>query len=208
MPKRIARRIKKPRNVWLRELAASDLEAGLSLDYTPEELQMRAPSRGLCTVCKGSKLLCGKTRCPVIARLTAQLRLWRSIKGLSVDGSSPPSVFVGRFGYPYVYVGPMTPPFHGDTSMLDAPERWLGRTIEEIIDFRSQLIRGLHRVHVKRFDDAGRILDRTRELALAGHYVETEMRLKKRPRKRFHIDGDIQPSGPTAPLEGIDVGYV
>ncbi|MFQ6053509.1 MAG: hypothetical protein ACE5OO_04680, partial [Candidatus Bathyarchaeia archaeon] len=208
MPKRIAKRIKKPKNVWLRELSLSDPELGLGLDYTAEGLRLRAPSGGLCAVCKGSKLLCGKTRCPVIARLTSYLRIWRSAEGLSVDGSSPPSVFVGRFGYPYVNVGPMTPPYRGDTSMLDAPERWMGKTIEEIIDFRSQLIRGMHRVHVKRLDEAGRILDRTRELALADHYVETEMRLKKRPVKRFYLDGDVQPIGPTAPLEGIDVGYV
>ena len=208
MPKRIAKRIKKPRNVWLRDIATSGLESGLDLDYTAEELQMRAPSGGLCAVCKGSKLLCGKTRCPVIARLTSHLRIWRSVKGLSVDGSSPPSVFVGRFGYPYVNVGPMTPPFYGDTSMLDAPERWLGKTIEEIIDFRSQLIRGMYRIHVKRADEAGRILDRTRELALADHYVETEMRLKRRPRKRFYVDGDVQPAGPTAPLERLDIGYI
>ena len=208
MPKRIAKRIKKPRNVWLRELAMSDLETGLGLDHTVGELRMRAPSGGLCAVCKGSKLLCGKTRCPVIARLTSQLRIWRSVDGLSVDGSSPPSVFVGRFGYPYVNVGPMTPPFHGDTSMLDAPERWLGKTMEEIIDFRSQLVRGMYRVHVKRPDEAGRVLERTRELALADHYVETEMRLKRRPRRRFYVDGDVQPSGPTAPLKGFDVGYV
>jgi len=208
LPKRIAKRIKKPRNIWLRELVVSDPEIGLGLDYTAEELRMRAPSASLCAVCKGSKLLCGKTRCPVIARLTSYLKIWRSTEGLSVDGSSPPSVFVGRFGYPYVNVGPMTPPFHGDTSMLDAPERWLGKTIEDIIDFRSQLIRGMYRMHVKKLDSAGRILERTRELALADHYVETEMKLKKRPRQRFYVDGDVQPIGPTAPLEWIDIGYL
>jgi len=208
LPKRIAKRIKKPRNVWLRELAASDPRLALELDYTADELRARAPSRGLCAVCKGSKLLCGKTRCPVIARLTSQLRIWRSTRGLSVDGSSPPSVFVGRFGYPYVNMGPMTPPFHGDTSLLDAPEQWLGKTMEEIIDFRSQLIRGMYRVNVKKPDAAGRILDRTRELALADHYVETEMELKKRPRRRFYVDGNVQPMGPTAPLKRFDIGYL
>jgi len=208
LPKRIAKRIKKPRNVWLRELVASDPELGLGLDWTAEELRLRAPSEGLCAVCKGSKLLCGKTRCPVIARLTSYLKIWKSTNELSVDGSSPPSVFVGRFGYPYVNVGPMTPPFHGDTSMLDAPERWLGKTIDDIIDFRSQLIRGMYRMHVKKLDDAGRILERTRELSLSDHYVETEMKLKRRPRKRFYVDGTVQPIGPTAPLERIDIGYI
>lgn len=208
MPKRIAKRVKKLKNVWLRELVSSDPELGLGLDYTSRELQLRSPSGSLCAICKGSKLLCGKLRCPVIARLTSQLKIWRSTKGLSVNGSSPPGVFVGRFGYPYVNVGPLTPPFHGDTSLLDSPEMWLGKTIEEIIDFRSQLIRGMHRVHVRKPEAAGRIFDRTRELALAENYVETEMRLKKRPRKRFYVDDDVQPIGPTAPLDGIEIGYL
>ena len=37
----------------------------------------------------------------------------------SISGSSPPSVFVGSYGYPKVWVGPMVPPIHGDTTMLD-----------------------------------------------------------------------------------------
>ena len=207
MPKLIARRVMKPSNIWLRELTTVEPELA-GLDYNPENLRLQAPSGSLCTLCKGSRLLCGKTSCPVIARLSSQLKIWRSIKGLSVDGSSPPSVFVGRFGYPYVYVGPMTPTIHGDTSILDSPERWLGKSIEEIIDFRSQLIRGMYRVHVRKPDAASRILDMTREVALAENYVETEMQLKKRPQERFYVDDDVQPMGPAAPLERIDVGYL
>ena len=43
----------------------------------------------------------------------------------SIDGSSPPSVFVGSYGYPKVGVGPMLPPILGDTTVLDKPEEWL-----------------------------------------------------------------------------------
>lgn len=92
--------------------------------------------------------------------------------------------------------------------MLDAPERWLRKSIEEIIDFRSQLVRGMHRVHVRQPNSSGKIMDNTRELALASHYVETELKLKKQPRKRFYVDGQVQPQGPTAPLKGIDIGYL
>ena len=44
----------------------------------------------------------------------------------SLSGSSPPSVFVGSYGYPKVGVGPMVPPIHGNTTLLDNPEKWLG----------------------------------------------------------------------------------
>ncbi|TLY10983.1 MAG: hypothetical protein E6K88_02680, partial [Thaumarchaeota archaeon] len=49
----------------------------------------------------------------------------------AIDGSSPPSVFVGRYGYPKVRIGPMIPPLHGDTTILDRSEMWIGKSIEE-----------------------------------------------------------------------------
>ena len=208
MPKKISKWVKKPKNVWLRDMFTSEPGIGAGLDYTGDYLRMQAPQASLCAVCKGSKMLCGKTNCPVVARASSHYKIWRSIKGLTVDGSSPPSVFVGRFGYPYVNVGPLAPNYYGDTSLLDSPEMWLGRSIDEIIDFRSQLVRGMYRVNVRKPERAGRILDLTRELSLAEHYVETELKLKKRPVKRFRVDADVQPIGPTAPLERVEIGYI
>ena len=207
MGKKISKRVK-PRNLWVREMFSADPQMATDLDYTKDYLRMQAPQGSLCAICKGSKMLCGKTMCPVIARASSQFKVWRSIKGRSVDGSSPPGVFVGRVGYPYVNIGPLTPNYFGDTSILDAPEQWFGRSIDEIIDFRSQLVRGMQRVHVKKIDKAGRILDRTKELSMAEHYVETEMQLKKRPMRTFRVDADVQPIGPTAPLERMAIGYV
>lgn len=206
MPKRISRRLRVLSDVWLRELASSDPRLGVDLDYSPEQLRLQAPTGSLCIICKGSRLLCGKVSCPVIARLASQLRIWRSIKGLTIDGSSPPSVFVGRFGYPYVYVGPMAPPYRGDTSILDAPESWFGKSIEEIIGYRTQLVRGMYRAHVRSPIKPDRVLEKTLEVALSESYVETEMRLRSPPQSRFYLDDDVQPLGPSAPLEDIEIG--
>ncbi len=30
----------------------------------------------------------------------------------------------------------MVPPMHGDTSLLDSPEKWKGKSLEEIVNFR------------------------------------------------------------------------
>ena len=79
-----------------------------------------------CVYCKGSKMLCGKSRCSVLARHYSNMRARAQTERLALDGNSPPSVFIGRLGYPKVAVGPMIPPYHGDTSMLDTPERWKG----------------------------------------------------------------------------------
>ena len=65
-----------------------------------------------------------------------------------VDGSTPPSVFVGAYGYPKVLVGPMLPPIHGDTAILDSPEKWVGKSLEDIVNYRLSLVRGIKPVKV------------------------------------------------------------
>jgi hypothetical protein len=173
-----------------------------------ESLKIQAGSNIRCSLCKGSRMLCGMTRCPIIEQVVSHTRMWQSIKGTNIDGSSPPSVFVGRFNYPYVQIGPMTPSVFGDTSLLDDTERWFGRSMNEIIDFRSQLVRGMTAVNVRHPEKAGRILDATREISLAHHYVETEMKLAKPPVKRLQLDNDLQPLGPTAPLQHLKLGFI
>ena len=103
-------------------------------------------------------------------------------------GVSPPSVFIGRIGYPNVYVGPLVPPVHEDTGIYDLPEKWFGRSIDEIVGFRSLLIRGKHRVHVQKFNEAGKIMDQTRELALAETSVDTELNLTRKPCRSIFMD--------------------
>ncbi len=159
----------------------------------------------LCVACKGSRMLCGKTRCPVMLRFNSFTQTVPLIKGLDVNGTSPPSVFVGRIGYPYVYAGPLVPPIHEDTSLFDLPELWFGKPIDEIVGFRSMLIRGKHRVHISRFEEAGRIMDMTRELALASTATDVELALKRRPRSFLALNDDIQPFGPSAPIKDLRV---
>jgi hypothetical protein len=197
-----------PKNKWVKEMVESDPHIAYNLDVTREMLKLQAPKKSICSVCKGSKMLCGKTTCPIMTRLGAFTSMFQSIKGTKVDGSSPPSVFVGRFGYPYVQIGPLSPTYYGNTEILDAPEKWFGKSINEIIEYRSQLIRGMTPVNVKKPWKAGKLLQQTREISLAEHYVETEMMLRKKPSKRFYLNGDIQPIGPTAPLDNVDIGYI
>jgi len=123
-----------------------------------------------------------------------------------IAGVSPPSVFIGRIGYPYVYAGPLVPPVHEDTALYDLPEQWFGKSIDEIVGFRSLLVRGKHRVHVHKFKEAGKILDQTRDLALAETSVETELNLAKKPRGSITLDDDVQPFGPSALIRDLHVG--
>ena len=170
------------------------------------QIVTRAKENSLCVVCKGSRFLCGKTRCPIMVKVNYFLKSVPLMASEDIDGVSPPSVFIGRIGYPYVYAGPLVPPVHEDTSLFDMPEQWFGKSIDEIVGFRSLLVRGKHRVHVQKFSEAGKIVEQTRELALAENCVDIELNLTKKPRGFFFMDDDVQPFGPSAPIRDLQVG--
>jgi len=192
-------------NPWILQILESPSIAA-DINYNADYLVAKAPKDALCVVCKGAKSLCGKTRCPLIIRLKYYFKTMPLINSLGVDGASPPGVFVGRIGYPYVYAGPLVPPVHEDTTLYDLPELWFGKPIDDIVAFRSILVRGKHRVHVKRFEEAGKIMDRTRELALSVGPVDVELALRKKPERALVLDDEIQPFGPSALLTDVRVG--
>ncbi|MEM3666921.1 MAG: Nre family DNA repair protein [Candidatus Bathyarchaeia archaeon] len=196
---------KRSPNIWLLEILKSS-GFGADIKYD-ESLAVREASRsGLCVACKGSRFLCGKTRCPIIVRANYFLRSVPLMQSEDIFGASPPSVFVGRIGYPYVYAGPLVPPVQEDTSLYDLPEFWFGKAIDDIVGFRSMLIRGKHRVHVQKFEEAGKIIEKTRELALAVKPVDVELKLEKKPRGFILLDDEVQPFGPSAPIRDLRVG--
>ena len=158
-----------------------------------------------CVYCKGSKMLCGKERCSVLARYHSTTRMRTQLDRLDIEGNSPPSVFVGRTGYPKVAIGPMVPPIRGDTSILDTPERWLGLSIDDIIDFRSNLVRGMHWVNVHDVESSNRLVTRTRELALAQTPPDVDAEFRRKPVGRLAVDDDVQPFGASAPLERFNL---
>jgi len=192
-------------SVWLLDILK---ESGFSSDmnYDESSIIAKTSKSGLCVMCKGSRFLCGKTRCPIIVKANYFLKSVPLMQSEDITGASPPSVFVGRIGYPYVYAGPLVPPVREDTSLYDLPEFWLGKTIDEIVGFRSMLIRGKYRVHVQKFEEAGKIIEKTRELALAINPVDVELLLKNKPRGFLLLDDEVQPFGPSAPIRDLHVG--
>ena len=160
----------------------------------------------LCVLCKGARMLCGKTRCPIMLKVNTFLKSVPLMDKADIDGNSPPSVFIGRIGYPHVYIGPLVPPVHENTSIYDLPEQWFGKSMDEIVGFRSLLIRGKHLVNVTKMNEAGRILYQTRDLALAENSVDTELNLTKKPRGSLFMDDSVQPFGPSAPIKNLLVG--
>ena len=170
------------------------------------EVNNVADNSGLCSICKGSKRLCGKDRCPLMIKFYSQQKTMPLIDIKDLAGCSPPAVFVGRYGYPKVDIGPLLPPEFGDTSILDKPERWVGKSIDEIVDMRFRLIRGKYRIDAVNFREAGKIVDNVQELALTEKPLEVEANFRQKPRGRVVLDDEVQPFGPSARLDAMKIG--
>tara|TARA_B100000470_G_scaffold90988_1_gene70158 strand:+ start:1345 stop:2499 length:1155 start_codon:yes stop_codon:yes gene_type:complete len=116
-----------------------------------------------------------------------------------IQGSSPPSIFVGRYGYPKVAVGPMLPPVHGDTSILDMPEKWIGKSLEEIVNFRLNLIRGIKKLSVNQTE--GRLIENLQEIAMSSNPTDTEIQFVKPTSPVTSIDDQTAPFGPIGEIK-------
>lgn len=185
-------RIAKKSMPWIDHL----LDRQSSVDLFPQK------SRGsLCVLCKGGRMLCGKTHCPLLMQLDSLLSVRPHDN--NVDGSSPPSVFVGRMGYPHIFMGPLVPPLYGDTSLLDFPEGWMDYSIEEIVQFRMQLVRGKRMTDVHKTEE--RIVAEMQEAVLSQDPVDIEMKLVRKPSKRILLDSEVQPMGPSGEIETLKI---
>jgi hypothetical protein len=165
--------------------------------------------KGLCVLCKGSRNLCGKDICPIILKQQALIPMKKIDFTSMTDlfGSSPPSFFVGHYNYPDVLVGPMIPPLIGkgeDIQILDRPDRWYGKPIEELVGYRTRLIRSALRVHVKKFED-NRMLELSQELAMAERPVDAEVHFEKVPKFRIIYDSHSPPMGPLGHIEKLEI---
>lgn len=158
----------------------------------------------LCTRCKG-KGLCGRPVCPILRRFESHRIAVGSHKS-SVFGATPPSVFIGRSGYPLVSAGPLLPPevTGCEAAVYDSPGQWLDKSIEDIIALRSTLLRSKTRVNV-RSPLESRLLERTQEIALSEKPVDAEVVFEKPPAARLRFDSVLTPMGPSGEMRRLDV---
>jgi hypothetical protein len=130
----------------------------------------------------------------------------------TISGASPPSVFVGQYGYPKVSIGPMVPPnIHGNSSsILDSPERWVGKTLHEILNYRLSLVRGSNSINID--DLENRFILSLQELTMSSKPAESEVDFHKIP--TFHqsslisnqnndLNQEFTPFGPQAEIKSF-----
>lgn len=127
--------------------------------------------------------------------------------GKELDGTTPPSVFIGSWNYPKVYAGPMIAPLQGDISIMDRPESWIPSktTQEEIIGYRLNLVRGKQTVGITDFNNS--FVEKLQEISLAATSIESEAEFGSRP-KGLSFSDETAPHGPSALIEKFDIETV
>lgn len=115
---------------------------------------------------------------------------------------SAPAPFIGRFGYPHVNIGILSPQLSGDTSRYDSPRLWSQRNVPmgTIASLRYGLVNAHARGNVKEPDRWGKILEITKEVGIAAKPVELEVSLKKAPTPALTAEKEIIPFGPGAEI--------
>ncbi|MEM0129454.1 MAG: hypothetical protein QXG65_04770 [Thermoplasmata archaeon] len=153
--------------------------------------------------CRSAQLLCGKPVCPILVRYDAFARTLPTVPDRFLHGSSPPGVFVGRIGYPKVSVGPLLSPVGGDTALLDTPEEWIGRSVQEVVGFRTGLVRGIRPMAVTVAGTPDRYLADLQGLAIAADSAGAEAEFRHAPRGHLALSDSAPPFGPSARVERL-----
>jgi hypothetical protein len=148
-----------------------------------------------------------KTKNAYLKKLTEKIQM-KSVKvGKDLEGSTPPSVFIGRWSYPKVYAGPMMVAEAGDTAIMDTPESWISenKSQEDIIDYRMNLVRGKQLIKIDDLDNP--FIEKLQDISLASKSIDSEATFGKKPRGSL-LTEDSMPHGPSAVIEKFDIDAV
>ena len=148
-----------------------------------------------------------KGKAAYLKRLTSKIKMPSVDIGRELEGSTPPSVFIGSWNYPKVFAGPMITPQHGDTSIMDTPEAWIPdqKTQEDIIGYRLNLVRGKQTVKITDLDNV--FVEKLQEISLACNSIDSEASFGGKPRG-MSFNEQHAPHGPSALIEKFDINSV
>ncbi|MFA7707510.1 MAG: hypothetical protein WCX73_01025 [Candidatus Pacearchaeota archaeon] len=151
----------------------------------------------LCVKCKG-KGWCGRP-----CKIYSKIKDFTPKKSKHFSGDSPPEIFVGRYNYPNIKAGILSPEIHGDTSELSMPEVWYEKNLQipQVLTNRSQLIYGNFQTSIKSPKTENKFTKLMQEISMANKPVSTEFFLKKIPRMVLEINKYSATIGNPAPLE-------
>lgn len=171
---------------------------------------VRVPTnKDLCLRCKGGKFLCGLTFCPIVLKTKALLPVRKALPKFKNEyyGPSPPSLFVGRFGYPKVRLGPMAALNWDDILIIDEPDQWqTNLSMGDVVNLRARLFRFMAEpIKVTEVSSPLKILEITQEQIQASSPVQLEMKFSKKPRLDLNFDRYTQPMGARVQINSIQL---
>ena len=143
--------------------------------------------------------ICGQENCKKHSML-----MGRPVSLTEFSGSSPPEIFVGKWNYPNVYTGILSPMEHGQTSIMSSPELWHERklSIPSILSMRNKLIYGRTQSNIYKLNDK-KFLSVMQEIAMTHKSVSTEFKLKKPVSKNPEQDSRTPIIPKAAPIESV-----
>jgi len=126
--------------------------------------------------------------------------------------------FVGRFGYPNVNLGILTPPeTRGDADILDDQLKWSRNKLDitQIVDHRSQLLNSRDKVMVNDKQNINKdinlsshqkkLIQLAQEITLSKKTVDTEIFLKNKPNIKINTDPLLPPFAANANIKDANL---
>jgi len=83
--------------------------------------------------------------------------------------------------------------------ILDMPELWLGKSLEEIVNYRLSLVRGIQQVKIS--DPQGKYIENLQEVAMATKPIDSDIDFLKMITHTTSIDGESAPFGPIGEIK-------
>jgi len=175
-------------------------------DQTDEKYYFKR--KGICLQCKGLKFLCGRKKCPILDKKLISSSI-TDLLSKDIHNFSPPGIFVGWVGYPKIRIGPMislksyedSDAFH----ILDYPAEWYGLSLDDIIRYRTSLVRSKSVTHVDLAKNPDYSLKDIQELTLSAKPVDVEAEFLKKPRLNLVFDPISEPLPPSANLKTFSI---
>ena len=152
----------------------------------------------LCVRCKG-KLYCGKGKCPILDSFYSKSYEIKEID----EKPTPPSVFVGRSGYPKIFAGPMLVLGNENPEIYETPSAF-SKSVEDVLSLRMSLARTYRLFRAGSASDPDRHLSSLQEIASSIRFVDVEGEYDRIIRKPS-LDDIAMPSGISAVFRRVRV---
>lgn len=122
--------------------------------------------------------MCGISPCPLLSEVKSRLPLCTVTTLDDMTGPSPPSIFVGRFGYPNVRAGPSVSWIQDSEGLMPSsgnPADLFGLPLEAVAARHSNLVTGGRKMAIMSSREPDNVLEATQVIAMSTSAVDVEL---------------------------------